>query len=201
MEVAAPRWRAERARTRVDAGLTLVELMVATALGLLTMAAFTALLTTLLAARARAAESADTMLAAAGALDQIVRDVRLAGYDPAGRGIVAISGASATTVVLAADLDGSGDVDPASEEQITYRTAGGGDTLQRVVGQQSLPLLSDLAPDGLRFGYLDLDGVELDPRAPGASAAVRAVTIELGLRATATHAALRLRGAGRLLNR
>ncbi|MBI3769780.1 MAG: hypothetical protein HY271_15010 [Deltaproteobacteria bacterium] len=186
---------------RPPAGLTLVELMVATLLALATMAAFTALLTTILVARLRAAEVAEAGMAAAGAIDQIVRDVRLAGYDPAARGIVGISAASATGVVLGADLDGSGDVNPTSEEQITYRTANGGDTLQRIVGQQSLPLLSDLAPGGFRLGYLDADGVELDPQAPGASAAARAVTVELALRATDTHAALRMRGAGRLLNR
>ncbi len=183
------------------AGLTLVELMIGTALAMATLATFTALLTSILAARARAAEAAEAMTAVASAIDQIVRDVRLAGYDPLGRGIAGISAASATAVVLAADLDGSGDVDPASEEQISYRTATGGDTLQRIVGQQSLPLLSDLAAGGFRIAYLDGSGVELNPSAPGAIAAVRMISVELALRATNTHGAVRMRGGGRLLNR
>ena len=186
----------------VETGATLVELIVGTALGLLVMLGLTSLLAVTLAARARAVDRGAAVTALAGAVDQIVRDVRLAGFDPETRGVSALAGASATSIVIDADLDGSGSVDTASEEQVGYRLSGAGnDTLQRTVGRQALPLLSALAAGGFRLRYLDGNGAELDPATPGALAAVRAVTVELALRATRSHAALRMKGGARLLNR
>jgi type II secretory pathway component PulJ len=186
---------------RDDAGLTLVELTVATALALAMLATLTALLAVIVRARGRAGEVAETMVGLAGTIDQIARDVRLAGYDPVARGITGIVTPTAQSVVLRADLDGSGDIDASSEEQITYRLNAAGDTLQRLVGQQNLPLLSDVAPGGLRLHYFDAAAAELDPSAPDAPDRVHLITIELALRATATHAALRMLGGARLLNR
>jgi Tfp pilus assembly protein PilW len=183
------------------AGLTLVELVIGTALAMATLATFTALLTSILAARARAAEAAEAMTAVASAIDQIVRDVRLAGYDPLARGIAGVVTPTAQSVVLRADLDGSGDVDTSSEEQITYRLNAAGDALQRLVGQQNLPILSDVAAGGFRLRYFDVHAVELDPSSAGAADRVRLVTIELALRATSAHGALRMTGGARLLNR
>lgn len=183
-----------------SAGFTLVELLVGTALGLVTAAALTALLAAGAAARVRAADGAEAVAAAAGAVDQVARDVRLAGYDPRALGFAAISGATAATIVLAADLDGDGIVDTGSEEQVGYRVSGG-DTLQRTVGRQTLPLLSDLAPDGFRLRYLDAQGHDLDTSVPAALATARVVTVDVELRRTATHPALRLSGGARLLNR
>jgi Tfp pilus assembly protein PilW len=155
-------------------GATLIELIVGTALGLAVMLGITTLLSAALAARARAADRSAAVTALAGAVDQITRDVRLAGFDPTGSGIVALSGASATSVTIAADLDGNGAVDTASEEQVAYRLSGaGGDTLQRVVGRQTLPLLSELAGGGFRLRYRDSGGAVLDVSAPGALASVR----------------------------
>ena len=185
-----------------ESGATLVELIVGTGLGLLVMLGLTSLLSVTLAARARAAERAAAVTALAAAVDQIARDVRLAGFDPEARGVAALAGASATSIVISADLDGNGGIDTASEEQVGYRLSGaGGDTLQRTVGRQSLPLLSGLAAGGFRLAYLDAGGAEIDPGAPSALAAVRAVTVEVALRATRAHGPLRLRGGARLLNR
>jgi len=188
-------------RHRRDVGFTLVELTVATAIGLATLAAVTSLLVAIVAARARATEVAESVTALAATIDQIVRDVRLAGYDPMGAGFAGIPALAAGSVVLRADLDGSGTVDTASEEQIGYRVSANGDTLQRVVGQQSLPLLSDLAPGGFHLRYVDAGGVDLDPSAPGAADSVHLVAVELALRATAAHGVLRIQGGARLLNR
>ncbi len=186
---------------RNDAGMTLVELTVASALALATIAALTALFLVILRARARAAEAAETMVGLAGTIDQIARDVRLAGYDPSARGIAGIVTPTAQSVVLRADLDGSGDIDTSSEEQITYRLNAAGDTLQRLVGQQNLPSLSDVAAGGFRLHYFDAQAAELDPNAAGAADRIRLVTVEILLRATSTHGALRMTGGARLLNR
>ena len=114
---------------RHDAGMTLLELTVASALALAAVAALTALFLVVLRARGRAGEAAETVVSLAGTIDQIARDVRLAGYDPSARGLAGIVTPTAQSVVLRADLDGSGDIDTSSEEQITYRLNAGGDTL------------------------------------------------------------------------
>ena len=186
-------------RRRVPRGFTLLELLVATAIAALTAAAFAALLTATLGARHQAANGAEAVASAAAAIDQIVRDVRLAGYDPLARGVAAVPAASATSLVVAADLDGDGTVDPSSEEQIGYRVSG--DTLQRIVGRQTLPLLDELAPGGFQFQYRDGGDLPLDPAVPGALTAIRTVLVDVSLRATAMHGTVHLRGGGRVLSR
>ena len=186
---------------RHDAGMTLVELTVASALALAAVAALTALFLVVIRARGRAGEAAETVVSLAGTIDQIARDVRLAGYDPSARGLAGIVTPTAQSVVLRADLDGSGDIDTSSEEQITYRLNAAGDTLQRLVGQQNLPMLSDVAAAGFRLHYFDAQAAELDPTVAGAGDRVHLVTVELALRATQAHGALRMTGGARLLNR
>ena len=180
-------------------GFTLLELLVATALAALGAAAFTALLVATLAARRQAAGGAEAVAAVAAAVDQIARDVRLAGYDPQAGGVVGLPTATGATLVVAADLDGDGAVDTSSEEQIGYRLLN--DTLERTVGRQSLPLLDELAPGGLLLQYLDATGGPIDPAAPGALSTIRAVTVDLTVRATTAHGAVHMRGGARLLNR
>ena len=98
-------------------------------------------------------------------VDQLVRDVRIAGYDPTGAGIAALTLAGADRLELQADLDGNGAIDASSEERIGYRVAPSSRSLQRIVGSQSLPILSDVAADGLRLSYFDAAGAALDPTA------------------------------------
>lgn len=183
------------------AGLTLVELLLGLVLGLGTLAALTALIAASLAARARAATSTEMLAATAAAIDQIVRDVRLAGYDPRGRGVGGIVTAAPASLALEADLDGDGTIDLSSEEHVAYRRSPTSASLLRVVGAQSMPLLSDLVPDGLAFRYLDANGAELDPSAAGAAAAIRAVIVELATRTSGPLPGVRMRGGARVLNR
>ncbi len=127
-------WGARYCRGR--RGFTLIELLVGLLLGLGTIAALTAAVTVSLAARARAAAGAEMLAATAAAIDQIARDVRLAGYDPRRSGIQGIVTAESANLVLEADLDGDGAIDLSSEEHVAYRRSATG-ALQRVVGEQS----------------------------------------------------------------
>ena len=60
-----------------------------------------AVLVATLAARRQAAGGAEAVAAVAAAVDQIARDVRLAGYDPRARGVVGLPAATAATLVAA----------------------------------------------------------------------------------------------------
>src|SRR5439155_20652412 len=107
-------------RRRHARATSLVELLVGTALALVVLSALTAAVGTgarlLLACGARG-EAEDT---AQLALEALTFDVRRAGWDPAASGLVAVREADADRLVLAADLDGDGAVDDASEETAAY---------------------------------------------------------------------------------
>ncbi|MCC6766125.1 MAG: hypothetical protein IT293_15815 [Deltaproteobacteria bacterium] len=180
--------------------MTLVELLVAMVLGLVATAALGAVGRAGLAAGLRAGTDAEAAIETAAALDQLVRDLRVAGYNPRGVGFPAFTVVAADRVELHADLDGNGAIDATSDERIAYRVAAASRSLQRVVGAQSLPILSDVASDGLRLDWLDAAGAALDPADPAAAAAARLVAIDL----TATppgRPAVRVHGGARLLNR
>jgi Tfp pilus assembly protein PilW len=182
-------------------GFTLIELLIGLLLGLGTIAALTAALTVSLTARARAAAGAEMLAATASAIDQITRDVRLAGYDPRRSGIDGIVAADSASLVLEADLDGDGVIDPNSEEHVAYQRSMTGASLLRVVGAQSMPLLSDLAPGGPAFRYFDSSGSVIDPATAGAAAAIRTVSVELATLPSIGLPGVRMSGGARVLNR
>jgi Tfp pilus assembly protein PilW len=186
---------------RHERGTTIVELLAGVTLGLLVLAATAALLIAGLAAWERAGARAEAVAAAAAALDQIARDVRVAGYDPRAAGVAGIVAAGPARLELAADLDGDGAIDAGSEERVGYRRATSSASLLRVVGAQAMPILSDLTSDGFRLRYFDGDGGELDPGDPDALAAVRLVTIDLATRSGPGAPPVRAGGGARLLNR
>jgi Tfp pilus assembly protein PilW len=192
---------ASAGRPHAPDGFTLLELLLGLTLGLGALAALTALLSASLAARTRAGQGCETLAATAAAIEEIARDVRLAGYDPQARGIGGIVAADAASLVLETDLDGDGAINASSEEHVAYRGSAGTASLLRVVGAQSMPLLSDVSPTGLTFRYRDASGATVDPTLPGALAAIRAVTIEIATLPNRTLPGVRLSGGARVLNR
>ncbi|MCK6555997.1 hypothetical protein L6Q96_15685 [Candidatus Binatia bacterium] len=123
--------------------------------------------------------------AAALAVAVWAQEVRLAGFDATGTGIVAVRAAAPTAVEVATDLDGDGDSDDPHERvayaydavrrQVTRATAGG--TAQ--------PFLTDVAADGVRFRYFEAGGGEVTAPVDGLSAEarrrVRAIRFDLHL--------------------
>ena len=184
-----------------DGGMTLVELLVGLVLGLCGAAAMTALLRGGAAAWERAGAHAEAASEVAGALDQLTRDLRVAGYDPAAAGFPALPVTAIDRVELASDLDGDGTIDPDSEERVGYRWSAASGSLLRVVGRQSLPLLSDVAPSGFRLAYRDAAGAGLDPADPATAGATRVVTVELATRTLGAQPPVRVSGGARLVNR
>ena len=182
-------------------GLTLVELLVGMVIGVVAAAALTALLRAGVAAWQRAGAHAEVATEVAGAVDQITRDLRLAGYDPRGAGIAGLTIAEAARLELTADLDGNGAIDADSEERIGYRVAPSSQSLQRVVGRQTLPILSDIAASGLRFTYFDAAGNALGPATAATLTGARFVTVDVATAAHPPLAGVRLGGGARLGNR
>lgn len=189
------------AATRNAEGMTLVELLVGMTLGLVGAAAMTALLRVGTAAWERAGADAEVATEVAGAVDQLTRDLRIAGYDPEAAGIAGLTLTEAARVEMTADLDGDGAIDPDSDERIGYRWSAASGSLLRVVGRQSLPILSDVASDGFRLAYFDHDGARLDPADAATGAVTRVVTVELTTAARGRRASVHVSGGARLVNR
>ena len=171
-------------RRRAVRGSTLVDLLVGTTLGLGVLGALSATVgagARLLTASAARGEAEDT---AQLAVEAFLFDLRRAGFDAAGAGVAALREASPSRLVLEADLDGDGAVDPESEETTTWVCAPAVRRLSRLVGRQSMPLADGVTRCALT--YHDAAGAPIVAAgaglAPADLARVRAVSLELALR-------------------
>jgi prepilin-type N-terminal cleavage/methylation domain-containing protein len=195
--------RGRRAR-RSAAGFTLLEVLLAAALGAIVLGGAVSLLRVQGAAFRRAQAELAAVGSAWWALDVASRDVQLAGADPSRSGVAAIAGAAPDQVVLAADLDGDAAVDVASAEQVSlYRTAASGGRFIRRLGNQAMNIAEHVPEGGLGLRYFDALGVELGAGgAPAAASLPQIARIALQVAVREPFAAeeieVRLRGAGAL---
>lgn len=160
-------------------GVTLVDLLVGTVLGLAVLAVMTAAVGVagrMLVVSGARAESEDT---AQLAMEALLFDLRRAGWDPTATGHAALVEAHDDGLAIAADLDGDGAVAVDSEESVAWRCVLAGRRLSRLVGRQSLPLAENVT--GCAFRYLAGDGAPIT--APVAAADLpRVRAVELALR-------------------
>jgi hypothetical protein len=170
-----------RARTPADAGFSLVELIVC----LLFLALFTVAMQQFCRVALRGVRvleaASEAQEAARLATQLIVADLREAGYSPRGALANGMRIAAADAVEVVRDLSGDGDVDDANE-RVGYRfDAPRGVLLRSQGGAPPQPFLSDIAPDGVRFRYLDAAGAPLEGAelADDARARVRRVAFEV----------------------
>ena len=141
---------------RAEAGHSLVELLVATAVMGLLMAATLSLLQSGLAAWGWGVGRVESQQAVRAALERMARELREAGYDPAGAGVEAILVAEPARIVFQRDLNGNGLID-STRERVTYLLRPSETTLRRDAGGGAQPLAERVR----RFAlfYLDRDGV------------------------------------------
>lgn len=160
-------------------GSGLVELLAGTALALIVLTALTGAVATGARVLTVAAGRGELEDIAHIAVECLTFDVRRAGYDPAGGGVVAVTEAFGDRVTLTADLDGDGTVAPDSEETVAYVCAGS--RLSRIVGRQSMPVADGVSVCRLR--YLDASGAPLTVPPTGLAATdrtrIRAIALDL----------------------
>lgn len=180
----------EVGRLTRERGFTLIELLVATLVGGVVVAAAVGLLRTHGSIARRSQSTVAAIGAAAWAVTTATRDVELAGADPMGTGLEGLAVAERDRVVLHADRDGDGAVDPSSAERVTlaWRDVAGSGTgrVMRQLGGQSMAIAEDVAPGDFRLRYFAADGAEIaTPGAgglgPAERASVRRVTIDLAV--------------------
>lgn len=168
-------------------GFALVELLVATLVGTLVLGAAIALLRHQGRALLFHQAAMVAIGTAAWAAQIAARDVSLAGADPLRVGLPALVSAGPERLVVQADRNGDGSVDPSSAERVTLVwSAGSGGSLQRQLGRQSMVIASGVARGDLRFRYFGADGAEIlsgsGELAPEALGQVRRVMLELAVR-------------------
>jgi type IV pilus assembly protein PilW len=147
-----------------NAGFTLIELMVA-----MVMAAIVIISTmTIAEMSARSYEAQERVSTAQqgvrAAMDMMVRDIRMAGYDPMAHSNgslpdAAITTASPTVLEFGADLDASGAIDTA-DEKVRFNFAGGRLQMQKLGGATPWPAPLTLinGVETMNFDYWDEDG-------------------------------------------
>jgi len=156
------------------AGYSLVDLLVALAVGGGLMASTLTLLHLGLRAWVWGAARVEAQQSARYALERLAGELREAGYDPAVAGIAPVVLAEPTRIVFQRDLDGNGVVDP-TRERVTYLLRAGETILRRDAGGGAQPVVEGVR--GFRLVYLDRAGAATTD--PAAVTAVR-IRLEIG---------------------
>ena len=159
---------------RGQAGYSLADLLVATAVMGVLMSATLSLLQSGFAAWGWGAGRVEAQQATRVALERMARELREAGYDPTGAGIEAVLVAEPARIVFQRDLNGNGVIDP-TRERVTYLLRPGETTLRRDAGGGAQPLAESVR----RFALSYLDGSGAPTADPLQVASVR-IEIEAG---------------------
>jgi len=159
---------------RQGPGYSLVDLLVALAVGGGLMASTLTLLHLGLRAWVWGAARVEAQQSARYALERLAGELREAGYDPTVAGIAPVVLAEPTRVVFQRDLNGNGVVDP-TRERVTYLLRAGETILRRDAGGGAQPVVEGVR--GFRLTYLDRAGAATTD--PAAVTAVR-IRLEVG---------------------
>ena len=176
---------------RWQAGFTLPELLVASALGLVALATFLSFNRFQLFALRNQATQLDVQTTARAIVDLMARELRRAGADPnCVKTFEGIAKGAATELRIQADLDGNGAIDQ-PDENVTYRFNLEGGTVERIAGGVTDDLVSDVNLTGSVIRYHDGTGAELVPTGSpaelsgGQRTAVRRVRVRLAMDSSA----------------
>lgn len=153
-------------------GFTLVELLVAMAVLGVMMTGVLGLLMVGHQSYLVSANLVETQQSARVALDRMIREIRQAGYNPAGATLNAFTEAAATSLTVQMDMSGNGAIEPegadglpdsGDEEVIRYSLSG--TSLQRKAGGAAAqPVIEGV--QSLTLTYLDANGATIaDPAA------------------------------------
>lgn len=173
-------------RASDQAGFSVIEILVSTALTLALMATVFSLNRTQLQALRRQAVQLDIQSTARDVVDLFAREVRRASMDPTcGGAFEGIATAKSHEIRFQSDLNGNGVIDGTNED-ITYQFVKH-QTIIRTEGDTSDTLLEDIDLHG-HLNYFDGDGNNLGSTLDEAERAeVRRISFRLSLEDTRTH--------------
>jgi type IV pilus assembly protein PilW len=160
-------------------GFSLVELLVAMAIGLVVLGAIYSVFTIQNKTFSKQEQIVEMQQNARAAMDMMSREIRMAGYDPTEVNFDSnpsnnFSGVTvnASQLQVQADLDGNGAIDTSSEENIVYAFDAGNKKITRNIGAGAQSFFENV--DSFTFAYLDGSG-----NVTAASTSVRQIRITL----------------------
>ncbi len=159
---------------RDERGVTLVELLVVTAVVGLLMAGLLGLIQVGIQSYTWGAARVEAQQSARVALERMAKELRDAGYDPTGSGLAAVVAAEPERVVFQRDLNGNGVIDPTGE-RVTILLRPGERILRREAGGGAQPLV-----EGVRRFRLQYFDRRRTPTADPARVALIRMTVETG---------------------
>ncbi len=140
-----------------ERGFTIVELLVGLAIGLILLGVAVKIFLVQQRAYNVQEQLAEMQQNIRSAMDMIVRETKMAGYDPTGASFDGIgNNSNATSIQILADLDGDG-LTTGTNEDITYTYDAGNLQIERDTGGGGQPLAENITV--FTFSYLNADGV------------------------------------------
>ena len=156
-------------------GFTLVEVMITIAISGIALAAIYGVFISSSQSYRTQEGVADAQQRARVGLDFMVRNIRMAGFDPLDTSGAGIEVANPASIQFTADMNMSGGIDNTDEERLTYTFAGGTLSQIRYAGTPAAstqPLIDMVS--AMAFTYLDANGV-----VTAVLADIRSVTISI----------------------
>jgi type IV pilus assembly protein PilW len=144
-------------------GFTLIELVVAMAIGLVVLWAILQVFMNQNRTHAVQQEVAYAQQNVRAAVDLMAREIRGAGYDPAQSGLVPIPAASASSIQVRSDLDGDGNTTSAGEDVTYSEVVDDNDAARRCLARSvsagaPTRIVYNVVPNSLQFNYGFEDG-------------------------------------------
>jgi len=132
-------------KTQDQCAFTLIELMIALAIGMIVMASVATTFTTQTRAYSAQEQINQMEQNARGALDIMSREIKMAGYKPNGGSVTGVVSYSSTNLTIQADLnaDGSVSTSGSDNEQIAYAYDSANKKITRQVGNAAAATLAE----------------------------------------------------------
>jgi type IV pilus assembly protein PilW len=143
-------------------GFTLIELMIAMAIGMIVFASVATTFTSQTRAYSAQEQINQMEQNARGALDIMLREIKMAGYKPNGGSVSGVVSYTSTSLTIQADLnaDGSISMDAAHYEQIAYTYDSSNKRIRRQVGNAAADTLAENI-SAFAFTYYQASGTTL----------------------------------------
>ncbi|MBW7897201.1 hypothetical protein B188_02360 [Candidatus Brocadiaceae bacterium B188] len=161
-----------------DQGFTLIEVVIGLAICLILMGVTVSIFNIQRKSYSTQERVAEMQQNVRAAMDMMVREIRMAGYDPTNYGLIGIGTNTTTSIQILADLDGNGTTTAGLNEDITYSYYGansGADAckIKRKTGGGGFqPFVDNIA--GFNFLYYDGSGTTTT-----AAASIRQIKITI----------------------
>ena len=144
-----------------EQGFTLIEIVIGLAISLILMGVAVSIFNVQRKSYSLQEQVTEMQQNVRATMDMMVREIRMAGYDPAWSGFVGIGTNTTTLLQILSDIDGNG-TSTDTNEDITYRYYNANDAtypreIKRKTGTESQSLAENI--DGCEFLYYDGNGI------------------------------------------